>query len=197
MRLPSPRFKGSISVEEAIKKRRTIRSFIKKALTLDQLSQLLWAAYGITEGFKRSSPSAGALYPMDVYVAVGKDGVVDLKEGVYHYVPEGHSVSLILGEDIREELAKASLFQMWMADAPVSFVMTAEYRRITVKYGERGIRYAIMEAGHIAQNLFLQAEALGLGAGIVGAFHDEKVAKIMGIPKNHNPLLIMPIGYKG
>lgn len=197
MKLPSPKFKGNISVEEAIKKRRTIRSFMKKALTLDQLSQLLWAAYGITEGFKRASPSAGALYPIDVYVAVGKNGVVGLKEGVYHYIPESHDISLICDGDIREELARASLFQMWMAIAPISFVITVEYHRITVKYGERGIRYAIMEAGHIAQNLFLQAEALGLGAGIVGAFHDEKIAKIIGTPKSHYPLLIMPIGYKG
>ncbi|MBW1863689.1 MAG: nitroreductase family protein, partial [Deltaproteobacteria bacterium] len=89
---------------------------------------------------------------------------------------------------------RASLQQMWMAGAPVNFVITAEYSRIRSKYGERGIRYAMVEAGHVGQNLFLQAEALGLKAGIVGAFEDMKVINVLGIPREHEPLLIMPIG---
>ncbi|RLB08888.1 MAG: nitroreductase, partial [Deltaproteobacteria bacterium] len=108
---------------------------------------------------------------------------------------ERHYVQLITGMDVRDEISQASLFQSWIADAPVCFIITAEYRRITIKYGDRGIRYAIMEAGHIAQNIFLQAEALGLGAGIVGAFHDEKIMQIASLPANHYPLLIMPVGY--
>ena len=194
MKLQEPRFKGTISVEEAIRHRRTVRSFKSKSLSLDQLSQLLWSAYGMTEGFRRTVPSAGALYPMDVYVVLG--AVEDMDKGVYHYIPEAHEISLISKGDFREEIAKASLSQMWMAEAPISFIITVEYQRITIKYGERGIRYAIMEAGHIAQNLFLQSEALGLGAGIVGAFHDEKIIKITGIPQSHSPLLIMPVGHK-
>lgn len=196
MKLPKPIFKGSLTVEEALKKRRTIRSFKKKALSLNQFSQLLWAGYGITEGFRRTVPSAGALYPLDLYVAVGRDCVELIEEGVYHYIPDDHSISLQKGEDVRLEIARASLFQSWIADAPVCFIITVEYHRITIKYGERGIRYAIMEAGHIAQNIFLQAEALGLGAGIVGAFHDEKIIQIADLPKNHQPLLLMPVGYK-
>ncbi len=195
MKLPEPILKGTLSVEEAIVSRRTVRSFAKRPLSLDEFSQLLWSAYGITEGFKRTVPSAGALYPMDIYAAVGL--VNDVKAGIYHYIPEEHSISLILKGDMRGKIAEASLFQMWMADAPVLFIITVEYHRITIKYGERSIRYALMEAGHIAQNLFLQAEALGLGAGIVGAFHDDKLLKITDIPKSHYPLLIMPIGYKG
>ncbi len=195
MKLPEPILKGTLSVEEAIVSRRTVRSFAKRPLSLDEFSQLLWSAYGITEGFKRTVPSAGALYPMDIYAAVGL--VNDVKAGIYHYIPEEHGISLILKGDMRSSIAEASLFQMWMADAPVLFIITVEYHRITIKYGERGIRYALMEAGHIAQNLFLQAEALGLGAGIVGAFHDDKLLKITDIPKSHYPLLIMPIGYKG
>jgi len=197
MKLPVPQFKGKVSVEEAIRNRRTVRSFMKKALSLEMLSQLLWAGYGITDGYRRSVPSAGALYPMDIYVAIGINCVNTLKEGVYTYVPEEHSISIILDRDIRLETAKASLFQMWMAEAPVLFIITAEYRRITIKYGDRGIRYAIMEAGHIAQNIFLQAEAMSLGVGIVGAFHDDRILRMTGISKNHYPLLIMPIGYKG
>ncbi len=195
MKLPEPILKGTLSVEEAIVSRRTVRSFAKRPLSLDEFSQLLWSAYGVTEGFKRTVPSAGALYPMDIYAAVGL--VNDVKAGIYHYIPEEHGISLILKWDMRGKIAEASLFQMWMADAPVLFIITVEYHRITIKYGERGIRYALMEAGHIAQNLFLQAEALGLGAGIVGAFHDDKLLKITDIPKSHYPLLIMPIGYKG
>jgi SagB-type dehydrogenase family enzyme len=99
-------------------------------------------------------------------------------------------------KDLRRKIGSASLGQMWMAGASVMFVITAEYRRITGRYGDRGIRYAQIEAGHVGQNLFLQAEALGLGAGIVGAFNDTEVVKVMGIPHEHEPLLIMPVGYK-
>jgi SagB-type dehydrogenase family enzyme len=196
MKLPQPRTKGQVSLEEAVKRRRTIRSFTSASLTLEQLSQLLWAAQGITEerGFKRAAASGGALYPMDMYAVVGRAGVEGLQAGIYHYEPEGHTISLLLEGDLREHLARACLHQMWMARAPLSLVVTAEYSRITSKYGERGVRYALMEAGHAGQNIFLQAEAFGLGAGIVGAFHDDEVIQVMKIPRSHEPLLIMPVG---
>jgi SagB-type dehydrogenase family enzyme len=133
---------------------------------------------------------------MDIYAVAGKDGVAGLEQGVYHYRPADHSVSLVLEGDLRIELARASLSQMWMSRAPLNLVITAEYDRITSKYGKRGVRYAMIEAGHIGQNIFLQAEGLGLGAGIVGAFHDKDVARAMNIPRSHEPLLIMPVGYK-
>ena len=198
MRLPPEKIERTVSVEQAISQRRTVRTFISEPLELHQFSQLLWAAQGITEkrGFKRSAPSAGALYPMDVYVVAGKDSVAQIEAGVYHYEPQGHMVSLVTGGDLREALSRASLSQMWMAKAPVDIVITADYSRATIKYGKRGVRYAIIEAGHIGQNLFLQAEALGLKAGIVGAFHDNEIIRVMNIPSSHEPLLIIPIGYQ-
>ena len=199
MKLSNPSFDGPISLEKAIKGRRTVRSFSPAKMTEPQFSQLFWAAQGITEdrGYKRSAPSAGALYPMDVYAVVGKDAVDGVEEGVYHYNPTGHIVACILKQDIRKDVARASLEQMWMAHAPLIIVITSEYSRITVKYRERGIAYAIMEAGHISQNIFLQAVALKLSAGIVGAFREEKIIKCMGIPQQHIPLIIMPIGHGG
>jgi SagB-type dehydrogenase family enzyme len=197
MKLRPPKTDGTVSVESAIKQRRTIRSFSPEILNLNQLSQLLWSAQGMTEngGFKRVAPSAGALYPMDVYAVVGRSSVEQIEAGVYHYEPNGHMLSHVEMTDVRDRVAKASLSQMWMARAPLNIVITAEYSRITVKYKERGIRYAMIEAGHIAQNLFLQAEALGLKAGIVGAFHDNELIEILKIPRSHEPLLILPVGY--
>lgn len=196
--LPKATYDGNVSVERAIKGRRTIRDFQPKALRLDQISQLLWSAQGITDersGF-RTAPSGGALYPLDVYAVVGDGGVDGLESGVYHYHPTNHSIQLIRKGDRRKGVAGASLWQMWMARAPVIFVITSEYERITRKYGKRGIRYAQIEVGHVGQNIFLQSGALGLGAGIVGAFRDDRVAKGIGAPTAHKPLIIMPVGYK-
>ena len=196
--LPKPSLDGKVSIEKAIKERRTIRDFKERPLPLNHLSQLLWAAQGITDSKegKRAAPSGGALYPLDIYLIVGTNGVEGMEAGIYHYLPENHSISLLSKGDRRKEIASASLWQMWMAKAPVMFIITAEYRRITGKYGERGIRYALIEVGHVGQNLFLQAEAIGLGAGIVGAFNDTDVLKVMGGAPQHEPLLIMPVGYK-
>ena len=198
MNLPKPILKGDVSVEQAIKHRRTIRSYKSKPLTLEQLSQILWAAQGITgnRGYKRSAPSGGALYPMDIYAIVGDNGVKGLKAGIYHYDPHQHAALLITEGDLRKDVAKAALSQMWMARAPLNLVITSEYSRIMSKYGSRGERYAMIEAGHIGQNIFLQAEALGLRAGIVGAFHDKGVNRVMKINRAHEPLLIMPVGYE-
>ncbi|MGC9323317.1 MAG: SagB/ThcOx family dehydrogenase [Desulfomonilia bacterium] len=198
MKLPDPRIDGSISVEKAIKDRRTVRWFSGKEIRAQQLSQILWAAQGITDdaGFKRAAPSAGALYPMDLYTVVGTGCVEGFSQGLYHYEPRSHVLSLALGGDHRDELARASLSQTWMAKAPVNIVICAEYERITPKYGSRGERYAMIEAGHIAQNIFLQAQALELEAGIVGAFNDDDVIRVMRIKPTHRPLLIMPIGYR-
>ena len=197
MKLSEPTVFGTNSVERAIQGRRTVRTFGSEPLTLEQWSQLLWAAQGITEerGFKRSAPSAGALYPMDLYGVVGNLSVTGMEAGVYHYEPQGHGLTPVCDGDRRSELARASLSQMWMARAPVNLVITAEYDRVTGKYGKRGIRYAMIEAGHIGQNIFLQAEALGLKAGIVGAFVDQQVTKALGVPDSHAPLLIMPVGH--
>ena len=197
MQLPQPKTHGIVSLEQVIKQRRTVRRYKPKALELAQLSQLVWSAQGVTDsgGFKRAAPSAGALYPMDLYAVVGQDGVNTLQAGVYHYETGAHRVLQMSAQDVRDRVARACLAQMWMARAPLNLVITAEYRRITGKYRQRGIRYAMIEAGHIGQNLMLQAEALGLKAGIVGAFHDKDLIRILKLPQSHEPLLILPIGY--
>ena len=158
MELPTPKTDGDISLEKTIQQRRTIRSFTPEALTMEQFSQLLWAAQGITDdkGFKRAAASGGALYPMDIYAVVGRDDVEGIKAGIYHYEPNDHSISLMSEGEFKNELAEASLSQKWMAKAPLNLVITAEYSRICGRYGERGVRYAMIEAGHIGQNIFLQ-----------------------------------------
>ena len=198
IKLPEPSCQGKVPVEKAIGQRRTMRSFADKSLTLSQLSQILWAAQGITDekGFVRSAPSAGALYPIDIYAVVGDMAVNGLEAGVYHYDPKHHIIKNVSKGDKRKDVAQASLGQLWMAEAPAIFMITAEYKRITGKYGERGIRYALIEAGHIGQNIFLQSEAFGLGAGIVGAFHDKKVLISTGALRDHQPLILMPVGYR-
>ena len=198
MNLPAPDIHGNLPLETAIKQRRTVRSFADRPLTVDQLSQILWAAQGITDegGLKRAAPSGGALYPIDVYAVVGKNGVQGLAQGVHLYDPHRHSIRKIVATDQRGDVAVAALRQMWMATAPVILVLTAEYSRITIKYGQRGERYAMIEVGHIGQNIFLQCEALDLAAGIVGAFYDKEVARAIHAKKNHEPLIIMPVGWK-
>ncbi len=197
MKLPKPTLDGALSVEKAISVRRTVRNFSPRVLKLEHLSQILWAAQGITEyrGFKRASPSAGALYPLEVFAVVGHDGVDNLGAGIYHHEPREHATSLVAEGDHRDELARASLSQFWMAKAPLSIVICAEYRRVTGKYGSRGERYALIESGHMAQNIFLQSQALGLRAAVVGAFTDAEVRRVLRAESWLDPLLVMPVGY--
>lgn len=195
IRLPPPGLKGAVSVEEAIEARRSRREFSDKSLSLTELSQVCWAAQGITKGYFRAPPSAGALYPLEIYVVVGKDGVKGLPAGVYHYLPERHSLKLHVPKDRRMSLAMAALGQTFIARAPLSLVITAQYGRMTGKYGARGKRYVHMEIGHMGQNVHLQAEALGLATVVIGAFDDAAVAKVLNLPADFEPLSIMPIGY--
>ena len=197
--LPEPRKKGPVSLEETLVLRRTHRSFASKPLSREQLAQLLWAAYGVTlekSGWNfKTVPSAGALYPLDIYVAAGTGGVDGLAAGVYHYLPEKHRLEPIKDGDLKKELAAACLGQNWMARAPVNLVITGEYERCAVKYGRRAKIYVPVEAGCAGQNIFLQAEALGLKAGIIGAFDNARVGRVLSLPKPHDPLLVMPVGY--
>ncbi|WP_457742880.1 SagB/ThcOx family dehydrogenase [Thermococcus sp.] len=189
--LPEPRLRGEMSVEEAIARRRSVRSYVDEPLTLEELSQLLWAAQGITssKGY-RSAPSAGPTYPFEVYLVVGK--VEGLKPGIYRYVPGEHALEMLKLGDYRKELQRACFDQEWVGNAPINIVLVAFYGRTTEVYGERGVRYVHMEAGHIGQNIYLQATALGLGTVAVGAFNDEWVASILGT--DGNPLYIFPVG---
>ncbi len=197
--LPSPILKGLISVEEAISGRRTRRQFSSEPLTLKEWSQILWAAQGITSNGaikKRTAPSAGALYPLDIYLILGKNALSPPGVGIFHYLPKQHSLRRLSDKDIIKKVVEASLYQNWMADAPGMIIITAEYKRITSKYGDRGIRYAYIEAGHVAQNCFLQAESLQLNVGIVGAFDDKAITLILPVKETHEPILILPIGRK-
>jgi len=196
LKLPRPSYQGKMSVEEALQKRRTVRHFTQRGLELTQVSQLLWGTDGISDprGL-RTAPSAGATYPLEIYLVVGERGVDGLAPGLYHYRPETQTLDLTQKGDLRAAVARACLHQTWMAEAPVMVVFAAEYRRCMARYGERGIRYTHMEVGHAGQNLFLQAEALGLACGIVGAFQDRTLQEILKLPPSHEPLLVMPVGY--
>jgi SagB-type dehydrogenase family enzyme len=193
--LPQPQYDSQTSLEQSLLNRRSIRDYTGQRLTLEEVSQLLWAAQGTTDprGF-RTAPSAGALYPLELYIVAGD--VEDLTAGVYRYQPEGHQLAKTLDGDKRAELAEAALEQEWVEEGAVDFVFTAVYERTTGKYGERGIRYVHMEVGHAAQNLCLQATALGLGAVTVGAFHDDRVSKLLNLPAEERPLYVIPVGRK-
>ncbi|MDD5495636.1 MAG: SagB/ThcOx family dehydrogenase [Candidatus Omnitrophica bacterium] len=190
MKLPEPRIKGGMSVEESIRARRSVRNYSSREISLDDISQLLWAAQGVTDKSRglRSAPSAGALYPLEVYVAK--------KDGLFHYLPDGHKLELISTEDLRKGLSRAAYGQSFVEEAPVDIIICAVYERVTSRYGERGIRYTDMEAGHAAENVFLQAAALGLSSVAVGAFTDAAVAKVLNLPKDVKPLYVLPVGYK-
>ncbi|HOJ14095.1 MAG TPA: SagB/ThcOx family dehydrogenase [Deltaproteobacteria bacterium] len=197
MRLVQPLLKGGMGLDEALAKRRTVRSFSPAPLTREQLSQLLWAGQGATDeaGFRRTSPSAGALYPIDLLAVIGSGSVEQMEAGVYLYESRTHSTTLLVEGDHRDELARASLSQFWMAKAPVSLVVAAEYGRVASKYGQRGERYALLEAGHVAQNIMLEAVSLGLASAPVGAFVDTEVRNLLCLEARISPLLILPVGY--
>lgn len=204
IKLPSPKLKSKISLEEVIAKRRSIRKYRTEPLTLFQLSQVLWSAQGITgAGKHRAAPSAGATYPLEIFAFVGKKGVSyeeakqpkeELQAGIYHYEVSGHSLVLHLPGDLREKLASAALDQGFIANAPVDIVICALYIRTSYRYGRRGERYVHIEAGHVGENIHLQAVALGLATAEVGAFDDEEVRKVLGLEEQIKPLYIMPIG---
>jgi SagB-type dehydrogenase family enzyme len=191
--LPPSQPAGDATVEEALQSRRSVREFTEAPLSLAQVSQLLWAAQGITSpmGF-RTAPSAGALYPLEAYLVAGK--VTDLAPGVYAYDPHAEALEIRGEGDRRRRLAEAALSQDWIATSPAVIVLGAVARRTTHKYGERGHRYVHMEVGHAAQNVYLQAAALGLGTTMVGAFRDEKVQAVMAMHDDVAPLCLLPIG---
>lgn len=191
--LPTPIYESQTSVEQALQARRSVRDYAPGALNLAQVGQLLWAAQGVTNAAgHRTAPSAGALYPLEVYLVAGE--VEGMAAGVYQYVPGEHELLRIASGDVRRRLAEAALGQIWVKDAPAVLVITAVYERTTVKYGERGVRYVHMEVGHAAQNVYLQAETLDLGTVFVGAFYDEEVSHVLGLGEEEAPLGLMPVG---
>ncbi len=195
IKLPKPRYSGATSVEEALFRRRSVRDYRDGPLTLEEVSQLLWAAQGVTgpRGL-RTAPSAGALYPLELYAVVGY--VDHLPAGIYKYNSHRHELSRIAIGDKRIDLADAALRQPSVRTAPVVLVFSAVYGRTTVKYGERGVRYAQMEAGHAAQNVCLQAVSLNLGTVVIGAFSDDEVKRIVRMSADERPLCMMPVGMR-
>ncbi len=188
--LPDPDRRGNEAFELLLQHRFSVRDFTPEPLDRDQIGQLLWACCGETrhKGFMhRTVPSAGALYPLEVYLLTA--------EGVAHYRADEHVLEWLQTEDRRAQLADVALHQSCVADAPAVIVIAAEPRRTKRKYGERGDRYVVMEAGFAGQNLLLQAVALGLGGVPVGAFEDEGVAQVLGLPALQRPFLIVPVGH--
>ncbi len=195
IQLPEPQLSGEISVEKALSERRSVRSFTDEPLTLGEVSQLLWAAQGITnKRDMRTAPSGGALYPLELYILATQ--VTGLPQGLYRYIPRGHRLAKIKNGNMREELYDATLGQSSVRTAPAALVFSSVWQRITKKYGERGIRYAIIEAGHAGQNVYLQAVSLGLGTVAVGAFRDNDVKTFVGMKDGEDPLYVFPVGRK-
>lgn len=194
IKLPPPILKSSISIEEALLLRRSKRFYKDKPLTLNELSQILWASQGITdENYKfRTCPSAGAIFPLELYLSV--INIEGLESGIYKYIPERHELIHLSKGPKREELFNACLKQEWIKRAPLVVVICAAFYKTKARYGERGIRYVFIETGHCAQNIYLQCVSLNLGTVAVGAFDDEEVKKILNLPKNDFPTYLMPIG---
>jgi len=200
--LPEPRKESDFSIEEVLEQRRSIRTYTEEALTLAEISQILWSAYGVNKpipeapylrGGLKTTPSAGATYPLEIYLVSGN--VTDLEPGVYKYKPEDHSLITILNQDIREDLYMSSLQQPWVLEAPASIVYSAIFSRTTDIYGSRGRdRYVCMDLGHSAENVYLQAGALNMGTVAIGAFSDLNVKLLINMTQVEEPLYIMPLG---
>lgn len=193
VKLLPPSFERGLTVETALRTRRSIREFAPSSLTLQEISQILWAAQGVTNraGY-RTAPSAGALYPLEISVVAGD--IQSLPAGIYRYRARGHDLEEISSGDRRAAIARAALGQQWIADAQAILVIAAVEERTTVKYGRRGIRYVQIETGHAAQNVYLQAAALGLGTTIVGAFDDDAIKNVAALRDEEAPLCLLPVG---
>ena len=193
IKLPAPWYHSEVSVEEAMKERRSNRRYQDLPLQINQVGQLCWAAQGITSsrGF-RTAPSAGALYPLEIIVVSGRiDG---LDAGVYRYQPDQHELIFMYAGDVRTELSRAALSQQSVQLTPVNLVICAVYERTHIKYRDRAVRYVHMEAGHASQNIYLQAVSLGLKTVAIGAFQDDRVADVLHLEEAVEPLYIMPVG---
>jgi SagB-type dehydrogenase family enzyme len=192
--LPAPDLSGNVSIEQALYKRRSVRTYGDEHLSIKEVAQLLWAGQGITElsSGLRTAPSAGATYPIELYVVAGNiDG---LEPGVYRYFPNTHSLRLVLSGDIRHELSAAALQQPSVSHAPATILITGIVSRIEQRYGRRAERYVYMEAGHVSQNIYLQATALKIATVVVGAFQDNSVTDLLMLGNDESVLYLMPVG---
>ncbi|RPH92575.1 SagB/ThcOx family dehydrogenase [candidate division KSB1 bacterium] len=193
--LPEPKTRSRFSVERALLMRRSIRDYTKESLTLEELTQLLWSCQGITsaEGF-RTTPSAGAVYPLEIYAVVER--VDDLPAGVYHYLPgrKEHRIESVKRGHFGKRIFELSTKQDFIKDAAVNIILATVTSRMEKQYGEAALRYVLMEMGHAAQNIHIQAEALGLGSVAVGYLNEKTVQELMGIEAE--PLYMVSAGKK-
>ncbi|MDR4988717.1 MAG: SagB/ThcOx family dehydrogenase [Bacteroidales bacterium] len=191
--LPEVTLDGAMSLEKSITLRRSVRSYADKPLSMRELSQLLWSAQGITSerGF-RTAPSAGATFPLEMFVVVNH--VAGLTRGIYHYRPHSHVLELVRSEDVSEDLFRACLSQSMILKGGAVLVFAAVLERTTARYGERGIRYVYNEVGHASQNVHLQAAALDLGTVVIGAYRDDEVEDILKLGDSYRVLYLMPVG---
>ncbi len=196
--LPSPQLTGNLSVEAAIQNRRSVRKYSNQSVTLSNVSQVLWAAQGITDAQNqlRSAPSAGQVYPLEVYVIAGPN-VSGLQEGVYHYVPSNNTLEMYMNGDLRDNLSTIADGQPWVKQAPLNILITGDYRKMINKYPDTALstRFVNLEAGHAGENIYLQAESLGLVTVSLGSFDSNQLSKSFELPSNETPIYIFPIGH--
>ncbi|MFP4083181.1 MAG: SagB/ThcOx family dehydrogenase [Candidatus Aminicenantes bacterium] len=186
--LPEPKSKGTKTLQECILERQSVRSFMDKEIEIEKISQILWAGQG-KKGSRKTVPSAGATYPLEIYAVLKR-------KGVFRYNPDKHVLERVKEGESGRDLAKASLNQMFIFEAPLNVIVCADFERTCLYYGKRGERYVYIEVGHCAQNMELEAVALGLGSVPVGAFRDEQVKRVLDLPKNVDPIYIIPFGYE-
>jgi len=189
VKLPDPLTEQEMSLQTALSSRRSVREFSSEPLTMDEISQLLWAAQGIThDGDRRTAPSAGATYPLELYLVTA--------ESVFRYIAREHTLLPTIDGDLRKDLCAASLEQEFILEAPATFIFTAVFARTEQRYGStRSPRYIHIEVGHAAQNLMLQAVSVGLDTVPVGAYEDERVSRVLNLPIDHIPLYLVPVGH--
>lgn len=195
--IPAPAQEGAMSLEEAISRRKSIRDYTAEPISISQLSQILWSAQGVTHDGLRSAPSAGALYPLEIYAIVKEGGVTGLQSGIYHYRPSDHTLLLTKAGDHSQELQSAALDQEAIGNAAATIVITAVFERTTARYGQRGVQYVFQESGHAAQNIYLQCTAMNLGSVVIGAFDENGVRTVLGAKSNERPVYVQPIGVPG
>jgi len=194
IKLPKPSTKSDVSLEETLASRRSVRQYKATALDMAKISQLLWAGQGITNSRNfRTAPSAGATFPLDLYILIGISDTIS--PGLYRYYPEEQALALIREGDLRTDLAAVALNQPMVKKAPVTIIFSATYSKTTSRYGDRGVMYVHNEVGHAAQNIYLQCETLGLGTVAIGAFDDDKANRFMEFPQGKEVVYMMPVGY--
>ena len=198
-KLPSPQLTGNMSVEQAIEDRRSVRHYSTSPLTLADVSQLLWAGQGITNTTTnlRAAPSAGQVYPLKLYLVVGTGGVTGLPAGEYLYVPQNNTLEKLSNGDLRAQLATIADGQPWVQQAPVNIVITGNYQKMINKYPDKNLstRFVNLEAGHVGENIYLQAEALDLVTVSLGSFDENQMITLLHLQVNEEPIYIFPVGH--